>query len=116
MKYLLLICTEGAVDVERAKADPERAKAPALTEAWGQEMDRRGVSVLGSPVRPASEATTVRLRDGEVLLTDGPYAETKEQIGGFDVIDCQNLDEAIEIAAKHPMARFGMIDIRAFYE
>ncbi|HEY7147515.1 MAG TPA: YciI family protein [Streptosporangiaceae bacterium] len=115
MKYLLLICTEGIADAGQAKGDPERAKAPALAAAWGQEMERRGVMVLGSPVRPASEATTVRLREGQVLLTDGPYAETKEQIGGFDIIDCQDLDEAIEIAAKHPMARFGMIDIRALY-
>jgi hypothetical protein len=116
MKYLLLVCTEGPVDVEQTQRDPERSKAPELAAAWGREMEQRGVAVMGSPTRPASEATTVRLRNGEVLLTDGPYAETKEQIGGFDILDCKDLDEAIEIAAKHPMARFGMIDIRAFYD
>ena len=55
----------------------------------------------------SSDATTVRVRDGEVLLADGPFAETKEQIAGFDIVECADLDEAIEVAAKHPMARFG---------
>jgi len=116
MKYLMLVCTDGLADAERAKLEPGREDAPALADAWGEEMDRRGIRVLGSPVRPASEATTVRVRGGEVLITDGPYAETKEQMGGFDVVDCEDLDEAIEVASKHPMARFGMIDIRACYE
>jgi hypothetical protein len=63
-------------------------------------------------LRPASAATTVRRRSGEVLLTDGPYAETKEQIVGFDLIECENLDEAIEIAAAHPVAAAGMVEVR----
>jgi hypothetical protein len=115
MKYLMLVCTAGPVDPERIKLEPGRDQVPALAAAWGEEMGKRGVLVLGSPVRPASEATTVRVRDGETLITDGPYTETKEQVGGFDIIDCADLDEAIEIASKHPMARFGMIDIRALY-
>jgi hypothetical protein len=116
MKYLMLVCTDGPVDAERVKLEPGRERAPELADAWGKEMERRGVIVMGSPVRPASEATTVRVRSGEVLITDGPYSETKEQIGGFDILDCKDLDEAIEIASKHPMARWGMIDIRAFYD
>jgi len=116
MKYLMLVCTEGPIDADRAKAEPGRADVPALSEAWAEEMDRRGVRVTGSPVHPASEATTVRVRGGELLITDGPYTETKEQIGGFDIIDCKDLDEAIEVASKHPMARYGMLDIRALYD
>ena len=57
----------------------------------------------------------MRLRDGEVLLTDGPFAETKEQILGFDVIECADLDEALEIAAKHPVAKYGMVEVRPFW-
>jgi hypothetical protein len=84
-------------------------------EPWVEEMDRRGVRLTGDRLRPPSDATTVRVRDGEVLVTDGPYAETKEQMGGFDIIECADLDEAIEVAAAHPMARHGMIEVRPFW-
>ena len=62
-----------------------------------------------------ADATTVRIRGGEVLVTDGPFAETKEQIGGFDVIECADLDEAIEVASKHPVATYGSVDVRPFW-
>ena len=116
MKYLLLICTPEPEDREHVRLEPGRDQVPALADAWAEEMSRRGVRVTGSPVRPPSEATTVRVRGGELLITDGPYADTKEQIGGFDIIDCEDLDQAIDIASQHPMARFGMIDIRALYD
>ncbi|HYN93545.1 MAG TPA: YciI family protein [Pilimelia sp.] len=106
MKYLLLICTDGPVEATDAELDPQ---------PWVEELGRRDVRLFGSRVCPASDATTVRVRDGEVVLTDGPFAETKEQMGGFDVIDCADLDEAIEVAAKHPMARFGMVEVRPFW-
>jgi hypothetical protein len=61
------------------------------------------------------DATTVRCRNGKVLVTDGPFAETKEWIGGFDLLECADLHEAIEVASKHPMARFGRIEIRPFW-
>jgi hypothetical protein len=79
-------------------------------------MEQRGVVAGGAGLRPPSEATTVRVRNDEVLLTDGPFAETKEQIGGFVLIDCADLDEAIEIAAKHPAAGYGTIEIRPVLE
>jgi hypothetical protein len=63
-----------------------------------------------------SDATTVRVRDAEVLLSDGPFAESKEQIAGFDIIECADLDEAIEVAAKHPVAAFGSIEVRPFWQ
>jgi len=78
-------------------------------------MGAHGIRLFGSRVRPPADATTVRVRDGELLTTDGPYAETKEWMAGFDVIECANLDEAVEVAAKHPAARTGMIEMRPFW-
>jgi hypothetical protein len=79
-------------------------------------MTERGVICGGGGLRPPAEATTVRVRNDDVLLTDGPFAETKEQIGGFVLIECADLDEAIEIAAKHPAAGYGMIEIRPMFQ
>ncbi|WP_373316608.1 YciI family protein [Phytomonospora endophytica] len=89
--------------------------APDVNE-WVKEMDGRGIRLIGERTRPASDATTVRVRGGEVLLTDGPFAETKEQMVGFDVLDCADLDEAIDVASKHPMAWGGLIELRPFWE
>ena len=77
-------------------------------------MDRRKVRILEPPDR-GDAAATVRRRSGQVLVTDGPLAETKEWIGAFDILECVNLDEAIDIAATHPVARFGRIEIRPFW-
>ena len=109
MQYLLMICRD-----EGAEPDPEFDMA-AATEAWVKEMDGRGVRLLGNRLRPVENATTVRTRSGDVLISDGPFAETKEQMLGFDVIECADLDEAIEVAAKHPVATFGMIEVRPFW-
>jgi hypothetical protein len=111
MKYLLLICAD-----ENAEVTPEDEAGMAVgTASWAREMDSRGVRLQGSRLRPASDATTVRVRGGEVLVADGPFAETKEHIAGYDIIECANLDEAIEVAGKHPVARFGTIDVRPFW-
>ncbi|MEU4195628.1 YciI family protein [Kribbella sp. NPDC026611] len=99
MKYLLMICGD-------------ESHANDGCGGWTEEMEERGVVLGGQGLRPASEATTVRVRDNELLLTDGPFAETKEQMGGFVLIECADLDEAIEIAAKHPAAGYGTIEIR----
>ncbi|RXZ67673.1 YciI family protein [Agromyces albus] len=79
---------------------------------WVDEVESRGVHIRGERLRPPADATTVRRRAGEVLVTDGPFAESKEWIAGYDIIECESLDEAIEIASKHPMARFGHIELR----
>jgi hypothetical protein len=84
--------------------------------AFGEAMGKRGVLQGGERLQPTTDATTVRVRDGEVLTSDGPFAETKEQIGGYYVIDCKNLDEAIEVAAKVPGARVGSIEVRPIWE
>jgi hypothetical protein len=78
-------------------------------------MHGRGIRISGNRLTGADQAITVRKRNDKVLKTDGPFAETKEWIAGFDVIECASLDEAIEVAAKHPMARFGKIEIRPFW-
>jgi hypothetical protein len=107
MRYVLLICVDESVEVnaEESSAEP-----------WVEEMQRRGVRRDGSRLRPVSDATTVRLCGGEVVLSDGPFAETKEQIAGFDLIDCKDLDEAIEVASKHPVARLGSVEVRPLWE
>jgi hypothetical protein len=85
-------------------------------EAWVKEMDDKGIRLQGNRLVSPAEATTVRVRDGELLLTDGPYAETKEQMGGYDIIECADLDQAIEVASTHPMARYGTIEVRQFWQ
>jgi len=107
MRYLLFVCAEESVEVS-----PQEASA----ESWVEEMDGRGVRREGSRLRPVSDATTVRLQRGEIVLSDGPFAETKEQIAGFDIIECEDLDEAIEVASKHPVAKYGAIEVRPSWE
>ena len=111
MRYMLLICgDDSAVLTDEQSAEMERD-----TIAWVKEMDERGVRLHGSRLRPAAEATTVRVRDGRPTVSDGPFAETKEQMGGYDLIECADLDEAIEVAAKHPVARFWSIEVRPLW-
>jgi hypothetical protein len=114
MRYALLICTDETAMEARS---PEEAAA-GLNEylAFGEEMTRRGVLQGGDRLRPTSDATTVRVRDGEVLTSDGPFAETKEQIGGYYLVDCKDLDEAIAVASKIPGAREGSIEVRPIWE
>jgi hypothetical protein len=114
MRYVLMICTEESVE---AAMSPEEGSAEfALYGAFGEEMGARGVLQGGERLRPTTDATTVRVRDGEVVTSDGPFAETKEQIGGYYVVDCKDLDEAIEVAAKIPGARHGSIEVRPIWE
>jgi hypothetical protein len=110
MRYLLLIC---------GTPRPEDAPPPAPGDGeddidiWLKDVGER--RVLGSELRPPATATTVRVREGERLLSDGPFAETKEQILGFDLIECGDLDEALEIAAAHPVAAFGSVEVRPLW-
>jgi hypothetical protein len=88
---------------------------PADMEAWIDEGARRSIRKQGHRLGPVENATTVRVRAGELLVVDGPFTESKEWIDGFDIIDCDNLDDAIDYASRHPMARFGRIEIRPFW-
>ena len=110
MKYMLIHCIDEAAE---RSGDPGRRvpEAPAI-ESWLIQMEGRGVLLHGDRLRYVSDATTVRVRDRELLVSDGPFAETKEQIAGYDVIDCADLDEAIEVASKHPTAWYGTIEVR----
>ena len=111
MRYMLMICHEGS-----GLPGPAIIEADPRYRFWREEMTRRGVLRGGARLRPGSDATTVRVREEEVLLSDGPFAESKEQMGGYGIIECENLDEAIEVASKHPVAKFGTIEIRPFPE
>ena len=111
MRYMMLVCSDDSVTL----SEEEWAAMPSQTQAWVDEMDASGVRLIGNRLSPASDATTVRVRGADVLLADGPFAETKEQIAGFDIIECADLDEAIEVAAKHPVARIGTIELRPFW-
>ncbi|HZP30666.1 MAG TPA: YciI family protein [Acidimicrobiia bacterium] len=114
MRYALLICTDESA--EAALGPDEAAARHAEYMAFGEAMGARGVLTGGERLRPTTDATTVRVRDGEVLTSDGPFAETKEQIGGFYLVDCRDLDEAIEVASRIPGARHGTIEVRPIWE
>ncbi len=109
MQYMLMIC-----GVEGVEPEPSHDNGYGIDE-WVAEMDGRGVRLQGDRLRPVADATTVRVRGGEVLISDGPFAETKEQMVGYDLLECADLDEAIEVASKHPVARFGMVEVRPFW-
>lgn len=104
MKYLMFVCTD-------PEPDPDTRNLPDIGD-WVAENDARGRRLQGDELAPTSAATTVRVRNGSVLIADGPFAETKEVIVGFDLLECADLDEAIEVARTHPMARIGRIEIR----
>jgi hypothetical protein len=114
MRYLLMICTDESADV--ASSPEEQTATMAEYGVFMEEMGRRGVLQGGERLRPTTDATTVRVRDGETVTSDGPFAETKEQVGGYYVVDCKDLDEAIEVAAKIPGAKFGSIEVRPIWE
>ena len=114
MRYLLLICTDESND--QAMTADEAAARMVRYGAFGDEMGRRGILEGGARLYATTDATTVRVRDGEVLTFDGPFAETKEQMGGYYVVDCKDLDEAIEVASKIPGASEGSIEVRPIWE
>jgi hypothetical protein len=106
-RYLLTVCVDGIPETDEVEAALARD-----AEAWVAQTGARGIRAYGHALAHADTATTVRVRDGETLLTDGPFVETKEFIGGFDLIDCAGIDEAVTVAAEHPLARFHMIEVR----
>jgi hypothetical protein len=114
MRYALFICTDETTDP--AMSEEEAAARMAEYTRFYEEVEARGAMRGGERLRPTTDATTVRVRDGNTLTSDGPFAETKEQIGGFYLVDCKDLDEAIEIAAKIPGAREGSIEVRPVWD
>ena len=115
MKYLLLVCW----DAERmnAQEEPEPGTPPEDDEGfpWLDDLQARGIWLTGDQLAPPRRAQTVRVRGGKTLVTDGPFTETKEALGGFDLIECESLGEAVEIASRHPIAEFGTIEVRPLW-
>jgi hypothetical protein len=113
MRYLLLIYTQ-----ERTEDTPEDVMADELEgyNAFSEGIRGRGLFEAGEALHPTAAATTVRVRDGQTVTTDGPFAETKEALGGFYLINAKDLDEAIEVAAKIPGAKHGSIEVRPIFD
>lgn len=110
MKYVLMIYGNEANDANMTEAEQQQLMADYY--AYTEEVRNRGVYSAGEALHPIKTATTIRVRNGKTLTTDGPFAETTEQLGGFYILDCKDLDEAIEFAAKIPGAKTGSIEIR----
>jgi hypothetical protein len=108
---MLMVCNDGTELMSPAQID-----ATADFVAWLRDVESRGASRHGTLMRPPDEAVTVRIRDGQRLLSDGPFAETKEWIAGCEIVECADLDEAIAIASTHPDAGRFPIEIRPFWE
>jgi len=109
MKYLCLICAERVMEhMSEEEADRHYQEYIEFTE----EARRNGYYISANRLKPSSAATTVRVRNGKVAVTDGPFAETKEQLGGYYVIEAGDLDEAIQVAAKIPGAKIGCVEVR----
>ena len=113
MKYMLLMYWDQSTV---PKSTPEEYQAAAQTwSALGDEMKAAGVLESNNGFSPVTNATTVRVRDGKTLTTDGPFAETHEQLGGYYLLDCKDLDEAIGWAAKVPSAKYGTVEVRPLW-
>ena len=107
MRYIMFVAVDPDPD---GSGDP----LPSVDE-WFDEINADGTWVIGERLRPVSDARLVRVRNGQVLVTDGAFTESKEWIAGFDVLECDSMHEAVTIAAKHPMARRGRIEVREFW-
>jgi hypothetical protein len=115
MKYLLLVCW----DTERmdSQTEPEPSDAPEEEKPfpWVDELRARGTWLIGDQLAPPRRAKSVRVREGKKLITDGPFVETKEAVGGFDLLECGSFEEAVAIAATHPLAEIGTIEVRPLW-
>jgi len=107
MQFMMFVCSDSEPD-----AEPE---ARGEIEAWVEDLEQRGKRLTGDRLRPVTEAKTVRVRGGRRQVSDGPFAESKKVILGFDILECDSIAEAVDIAARHPMARAGRIEVRAFW-
>jgi hypothetical protein len=111
MKYMLLVYLD-----EQALSETERQECYIKSAQLAQDLNDNGNYVSAGPLHPVATATSVRIREGKRLVTDGPFAETREQLGGYYLIEAKNLDEAITIAERIPVARLGTIEIRPVLE
>ena len=118
MRYLLLIYDEqsAAATTTPAPSEEDVTKVMGDYAAFTKELRDRGVFEAGEALQSVASASTVRLREGQTLITDGPFMETKEALGGFYLLNCRDLDEALEFAAKCPAAQFGSIEVRPIWD
>ena len=112
MQYMMMIYLNESGAPDQA----QRAKCYEESAAYARQLHAQGKYILSAPLHPTSTATSIRAVEGKRLVTDGPFAETREQLGGFFLIDAANLDEAIEIAKKIPAGKFGTVEIRPVVE
>ena len=112
MKFMLFTYRDPGVQFDRE----QRATVPAAVAAWCDEMDSRRVRLAGHVLAPISEAQTLRVRQGELAIDDGPVTEQALQIAGFNILECRDRDEAVEVASKNPGAFFGVLELRAIEE
>jgi hypothetical protein len=113
MKFLMLVCVEE--DPDAAETDEETDDGDG-SFPWLDDVVARGIRLDGDRLASTRTARTVAVRDGEVLVSDGPFAETKEVICGYDVLECATIEEAVQVAAAHPVAAFGKIEVRPFWK
>jgi len=112
VKFMLFTYRDPSVQL-----DPEqRATVPAAVAAWCEEMDSRGVRLEGHVLAPLSETRTMRIRQGKLTVDAGPVTEQTLQIAGFNILECRDLDEAVEVASKNPGASFGVLELRPIEE
>lgn len=104
MEFMMFVATD-------PQAEPYDVSKDNIEE-WVADVEARGIHLHGDRLRPVEDATLVRVRDGEVVVTSEPFTASSEWIAGYDILECADLDEAIEVASKHPMARFGRIELR----
>lgn len=114
MRYMLLIYGDESAWASATEEDRNRMVGEYMT--FSEAIASEGIMRGGDALQPVSTATTVRVRDGEALVTDGPFAETREQLGGFYMLDCDTLDQAIEAARRVPGARAGSVEVRPIME
>jgi hypothetical protein len=114
MRYLCLLYGDPAAHRQLSRIDSDAIKNESLD--YDQQLMRQGHFVAANALQPPSTARTVKVRDGKVFKTDGPFAETKEQLGGFILIDARDMDQAVEIASRIPMARIWSIEVRPILE
>lgn len=107
MKYMMFVITDSQPDTQTDESD---------VDLWVDELDASGKRIIGEVLQPQTESRVVRVRDGKRYVTDGPFTETTEVICGFDILEVDDLDEAIEIASRHPMARNGQLELRPFMQ
>ena len=115
MKFLLLVCWDAENMNAQTEPGPDDPSDKEEGFPWLNDLQARGIWITGDQLAPPRRARTVRVREGKPIVTDGPFTDPKEGVGGFDIIECRTLEEAVEIAAGHPIAEMGAIEVRPLW-